>query len=353
MVENSIETDLAEQIQIAYANASPVLITGGGSKSFYGETITGFELDVSLNTGVIDYDPAELVITVRGGTKLSEVKSLLAEQGQILGFEPPEFGENATVAGAIASGLCGPRRAYAGNVRDFILGIKMIDGQGQVLSFGGRVIKNVAGFDLSRVMAGSLGSLGVILEASIKVIPAYEIEKTLRFQHEKANDHIQWINQLAGRPHPISASLWNQGTSWIRLSGSEQGIGEAQNRLGGEIVEDIWTSIREQTHHFFVDAPMLTRVSIKPATGHFDIESSPQMIEWGGAQRWMNENISVENLRRQLEPTGGTVCAFQNHPSDTAVFNPLPASILALQQRLKKSFDPAGILNPGKLYPEL
>jgi glycolate oxidase FAD binding subunit len=352
MVENSIETDLVEQIQIAYASAAPVQIMGSGSKSFYGETITGIELDVSLNSGVIDYDPAELVITVRGGTKLSEVKSLLAEQGQILGFEPPEFSENATVAGAIASGLCGPRRAYAGNVRDFILGIKMIDGKGQVLSFGGRVIKNVAGFDLSRVMAGSLGSLGVILEASIKVIPAYEVEKTLCFSHEKADDHIHWINQLAGKPYPISASLWSKGTSSIRLSGSEQGIGEAQNRLGGELVEDLWASIREQTHKFFRDAPMVTRISVKPATHHFDLEL-PQLIEWCGAQRWINESVNVENLRQQIEPSGGTICAYKHHGSETAVFNPLPPSVLALQKRLKKSFDPAGILNPGKLYPEL
>ena len=201
-----IERDLGEQVEAVAATGGAVEIVGSGSKRFYGEPLNALALPVSAHSGLIDYDPAELVITLRAGCRLRDVETLLAENRQMFGFEPPAFGDDATIGGMIASGLAGPRRAWAGAIRDFVLGVKLLDGRAATLSFGGRVIKNVAGFDLSRLMAGSLGTLGVILEASIRVVPQFEVERTLIFAHADAGEHLRWINELGAEPWPLSAS---------------------------------------------------------------------------------------------------------------------------------------------------
>ncbi|MCP4335073.1 MAG: glycolate oxidase subunit GlcE, partial [Gammaproteobacteria bacterium] len=348
IVDVDIEAELATQVTAVASAGGTVEIVGSGSKRFYGERIEALPLEVGAHSGVIDYDPAELVITLRAGCRLREVEALLAQNRQMFGFEPPHFGAGATIGGMVASGLAGPRRAFAGSIRDFVLGAKLLDGSGQVLQFGGRVIKNVAGFDVSRVLVGSLGTLGVILEVSIRVIPMFETETTLAFHHDSADEHIRWVNQLGSEPFPISASAWSGGFSHLRLSGSEQGVRHAIGRLGGDPVTPQWDAIREQNQEFFVQGQPLTRVSLPPASPDLSPQS-PQMIEWGGAQRWLCGDVDIESLRRQAEPLGGSVCAFRGHANGIPVFHPLPPAMLKLQRSIKSSFDPAGIFNVGKL----
>ncbi len=348
----NIEDELRTQVSVVASGGGEIEIIGGGSKRFYGEQIEALPIDVSGHSGIIDYDPAELVITLRAGCKLHEVEQVLAAQRQMFGFEPPEFGPDATIGGVVASGLAGPRRAYAGGVRDFVLGVKILDGRGEILQFGGRVIKNVAGFDVSRTIVGSLGTLGIILEVSIRVVPTPEVERTLVFEHDKADDHIDWINRLGGEPYPLSASCWHRGQSRIRLSGSEKGVNQAQQQLGGDRADDDWEALAELKLDFFDPALPLTRVALPPATADL-LGDLPQLIEWGGARRWICAELDIEELRGRLQTAGGSACAFRGHAAGVPVFQPLTRAMLKLQRNLKSSFDPAGIFNPGKIYPGL
>lgn len=334
------------QIQQASANATPLVICGGGSKSFYGNQSEGETLDVSTHSGIIDYDPAELVITLRGGCLLKEVEALLAEHRQMLGFEPPSFSDQATIGGTVATAMAGPRRAFSGGVRDFILGVKLLDGRGEVLNFGGRVIKNVAGFDVSRLMAGSMGTLGVILEVSLRVIPMYETEVTLGFDHDTAESHIHWINELGGNPIPLSASLWHQGRSLIRLSGSEQGVASAVDSLGGDRQDPVWQSLKEQQHDFFKGHSQLNRISLPP-TAALSIKQD-QLIEWGGAQRWIGE-CDIEHTRERLASRQGSLCLFRGKDRQE-VFQAVSDAAMILHRNLKSRFDPARIFNRNRLF---
>jgi glycolate oxidase FAD binding subunit len=347
-----IEAELATQVAAIAAAGGAAEIVGSGSKRFYGEPVSGVELEVAGHSGIIDYDPAELVITLRAGCRVSEVEALLAQNRQMFGFEPPHFGPDATIGGMVASGLAGPRRAFAGSIRDFVLGAKLLDGRGNVQQFGGRVIKNVAGFDLSRLLVGSLGTLGIILEVSIRVVPMFASEATLAFEHADADAHILWINQLGSEPHPISASAWHGGTSHLRLSGSEQGVNHAVGELGGERVDFDWSALRELESDFFAAAEPLTRVALPPASADL-AAAAEQLIEWGGARRWLSGEVDIEALRQEASAEGGSVTAFRGHAEGVAVFHPLAPAILKLQRNLKSSFDPAGIFNAGRIYPGL
>ncbi len=350
--QNDLETELGASVAQAVANGTALKIIGGDSKSFYGNPVEAQALEVGMHTGVIDYDPAELVITLRAGCKLNQVEALLAESNQMLGFEPLHLGDKATIGGVLASGLAGPRRAYAGGVREYILGVKMLSGRGEILNFGGRVIKNVAGFDVSRLMAGAQGTLGIILEASLRVIPRFETELSLEFEHSSAAAHIQWINQLGSKPLPLSASSWYQGRSTIRLSGSQQGIDSAAAKLGGTPETDIWEQLREQRHDYFTNNKKLFRLSL-PQTCEDLFPGESQLIEWGGAQRWLSGDPDLDQLRQKLARNEGTVCAYRGVDPGAQAFHPLNNSMLALHRSLKSSFDPAGIFNPGRLYREL
>lgn len=347
-----IEQDLQTQVEAVAANGVPVRIVGGNSKAFYGNAVEAMDIEVSGHSGVIDYDPAELVITLRAGCKLKDIEELLAEHNQMLGFEPPHFGEQATIGGMVASGLTGPRRAFSGAIRDFILGVKLLNGRSEIVSFGGRVIKNVAGFDVSRLMVGALGTLGILLELSIRVIPKFETEQTLLFEHAEAQSHIDWINQIRGLPYPISASVWYQGQTRIRLSGSQQGVASACQQLGGEssVDDKIWFELREQSHSFFESIKAIARVSVPSIEPDF-LTAEPQLIEWGGAQRWVDASqYQLDRLRSQTEFHRGTVCAYRGYDSDTEMFHLPTDAIMALHRNLKSSFDPADIFNPGRLY---
>jgi glycolate oxidase FAD binding subunit len=352
----NLEDDLQSQIELVSANGVPVRIIGGNTKAFYGHLVDAVDIDVSGHSGIVDYDPAELVITLRAGCKLKEVESLLAEKGQMLGFEPPHFGDEATIGGMVASGLTGPRRAFSGAIRDFILGVKLLNGRGEIVNFGGRVIKNVAGFDVSRLMVGALGTLGVLLEVSIRVIPKFEAEETLVFEHLDAQAHIDWINQQRRLPYPISASVWHQGQTKIRLSGSQQGIHSASHDLGGDKIDsdEIWSGLKEQTHSFFGQEKSIARVSVPSVEPDFLIAES-QLIEWGGAQRWIEApQTSLDQLRQQVsQHHRGTVCAFRGYDRHADIFHRPTDAIMTLHRNLKSSFDPTGMFNPGRLYAGL
>lgn len=343
---------LQDRLRAASAAGTPLCIEGGGSKRFLGASRAGDILSTSALAGIVDYEPKELVLTVRAGTPLAEVERVLADAGQMLPFEPPHFTAHATIGGTVATGLSGPRRAYAGAVRDFLLGARILDGQGQDLSFGGRVIKNVAGYDVTRLMAGAMGTLGVLVEMSFKVLPKPAAETTLCLEMEAAAA-IERMNLWAGSPLPLSATSWHDGKLHVRLSGAVAGVAAAVAKIGGERIENgpaFWRALREQSDDFFVSAASLVRVAV-PATTHANIRhaSGGQWIEWGGAQRWLRDVSDVSALRREVTDLGGHATCFRGAPAGIPVFHPLQSALVPLHRRMKQTFDPAGILNPGRL----
>lgn len=344
--------DLQERLRAASATGTALRILGGGTKSFLGGECAGEVVSTTTIAGIVDYEPRELVLTVRAGTPLDEVERVLADAGQMLAFEPPHFGAGATVGGTVATGLSGPRRPYAGAVRDFMLGARIVDGSGQDLSFGGRVIKNVAGYDVTRLMAGAMGTLGVLVELSFKVLPKPAAEVTLRLEMEAAAA-VERMNLWAGSPLPLSATCWHDGALHVRLSGAVAGVAAAVAKIGGERMAEggaFWQSLREQSHPFFARAGSLARIAL-PATTHANIRSASgdTLIEWGGAQRWLRDVADVVALRSEIAELGGHVTCFRGGPAGVTVFHPLPSALVPLHQRLKRTFDPAGILNPGRL----
>jgi len=341
------------RIEAAAAHGEAIRIRGGATKDFYGQHLEGAELDTREHTGIINYEPTELVVTVRAGTPLKELEQTLDAQGQMLGFEPPHFGEGATVGGCVAAGLSGPRRATAGAVRDFVLGTRIIDGRGQHLHFGGEVMKNVAGYDVSRLMAGSLGTLALITEVSFKVLPKPSAEATLVFDMESAAA-VEAFNEWAGQPLPVSASTWVDGRAWVRLSGAEAAVMAACKRLGGERADDaaaaaFWESVREQTHAFFAGDLPLWRLSIPSVTAPLGLMGE-RLTDWGGAQRWFRTSEHASHIREQVSALGGHATLFRGGDRRVGVFHPLDPVMARLQSRLRQSFDPAGIFNPRRLY---
>jgi glycolate oxidase FAD binding subunit len=343
---------LQERVRAAAASKTALAVTGGGTKAFYGNVPRGEAFDVRAVRGVVDYEPTELVVTVRGGTPLAELEQLLAASNQMLPFEPPHFGPAATVGGAIAAGLAGPRRAAAGGVRDFVLGARLLDGRGQVLSFGGRVMKNVAGYDVARTLAGSLGTLGVIVEVSLKVLPRPVAEQTLLFEMNEA-ESIRRVNEWGGQPLPVSATAWWGGQLYVRLSGAAAGVRAAHAKMGGTDVPEaalLWAELREQSHVFFQEGRgTLWRLAVPPTTGPLDFGAT--LIEWSGGQRWAWSGEPAERLRARVEAAGGHAMQFRGGDR-RSTFHPLPPALAAIHRRLKAEFDPAGIFNPGRLYAE-
>jgi glycolate oxidase FAD binding subunit len=351
-----IINQLADTIRTAAASKTPLCIRGGGSKDFYGGPLRGQTLAVNAYRGIIDYEPTELVITARAGTPLAEIEAALRERGQMLAFEPPHFGPGATLGGCVATGLSGPRRACAGAVRDFVLGVRMLDGNGNDLRFGGQVMKNVAGFDVSRLMTGSLGTLGVILEVSLKVLPLPVAETTLRFG-KTAAEAIASINEWAGQPLPVSATAWNGGDLGVRLSGANAAVEAAVKKLGGEHIDPdqatrFWQGIREHTEAFFKAQQPLWRLSVKSTTPPLNLPGA-QMIEWGGALRWLATDAEAQTVREAAKFGGGHATLFRGGDKAAGVFHPLPPGLLTIHRNLKRTFDPAGILNPGRLYDSM
>ena len=350
---------LQARIRKAAADRTPLRIRGGGTKDFYGGPPLGDMLDTQVYAGIVEYDPTELVLTARAGTSLAAIESAMRARGQMLAFEPPHFGEGATLGGAVASGLSGPRRPYAGSVRDLILGVRVLDGTGQDLSFGGRVMKNVAGFDVARLMAGALGTLGVVTEVSLKCLSLPKAEATLEFECS-VDEAIRKVNEWATQPLPLSATCYHHGRMRVRLSGAMPAVAAALSKLGGERVptaETYWASLRDHTHLFFAgtraaDVP-LWRLSVKSTAPHTDL-GGEQLVEWGGGLRWLaaSDRTDTQRVRLWAAANGGHATLFRSSDKSTGAFQPLSVTLQLLHQRLKAAFDPHGILNRGRLYPE-
>jgi glycolate oxidase FAD binding subunit len=344
---------ICQRVAEAAARKTKLRIRGGGTKDFYGRAPQGEPLEVSGYSGIVAYEPKELVLTVRAGTALAEVEEALARERQMLPFEPPHFdtARRATIGGIVASGLSGPRRPYAGSVRDFVLGTRIVNGKGEDLSFGGRVIKNVAGYDVSRLMVGALGTLGVLLQVSFKVLPRPPAEATLAFELD-ADAAIQQANRWAGQPLPLSATAWQDGVLRVRLSGAETAVQAAKARLGGSEVADageLWSQLREHRLPFFDPGRPLWRLSLPQAAPAFALPH-PQLIEWGGGLRWVSGELDGPQVRAAVAGLGGHATLFRGGDKSAGVFHPLRPAILKIHKRLKASFDPAGILNPGRMY---
>jgi glycolate oxidase FAD binding subunit len=345
----------AERIKSAAAAKRALRFRGGGTKDFYGNETRGDLLDTRGFSGVVAYEPTELVITARCGTSLIALQEILAKNDQMLAFEPPHFGAGATIGGCVAAGLSGPRRASAGSVRDFVLGLKIVDGRGQSLAFGGQVMKNVAGYDISRLLAGSLGTLGLILEVSLKVLPRPAAEMTLKLElpHGKA---LESLNRWAGQPLPLSASAWQDGDLALRLSGAAGAVRAAAEKIGGEPLEpaaaqSFWTGIREQTDPLFAGDAPLWRLSVASHAPQVALPGA-QLIEWGGALRWLKTHADAATVRAAAARSGGHATLFRARDKPAGAFAALPPVLAGLHRGLKAVFDPAGILNPGRLSAE-
>jgi glycolate oxidase FAD binding subunit len=323
-------------------------LRGGGTKDFYGNEPRGEILDTRGHAGIVAYEPSELVVTARCGTSLSLLEKTLSEKGQMLPFEPPHFGADATVGGAVAAGLSGPRRAAAGALRDFVLGATLVDGRGRVLSFGGKVMKNVAGYDVARLLAGSLGTLGLIAEVSLKVAPRPQAETTLRLEMGEG-EALAAMNRWAGQPLPVSATIWHAGELRVRLSGSEIALRSATAAIGGAPEAFAWEEIREQRHPFFREGAPLWRLAVPSSAPPLGLPGAT-LIEWNGGLRWVRGDASPREAARRV---GGHAVLFRKGDFSQEAFAPLDPVLARLHRELKAAFDPAGVLNPGRLYAGL
>ena len=348
-VDNSAA--LLQQVNQALHSATPLRIQGADSKAFLGRPMTGEVLDTRSHRGIVSYDPTELVITARCGTPLAELAAALDAAQQMLPCEPPSFGSHATVGGMVASGLSGPRRPWAGSVRDYVLGTRVITGHGKHLRFGGEVMKNVAGYDLSRLMAASYGALGVITEVSLKVLPKprQALSISLEIDPDRA---LQRLAQWGQEPLPISAACHDGQRLHLRLEGGEGSVAAAHDRLGGELLDAAyWADLNEQRLDYFAQGQPLWRLSLPNNTAPLALPGQ-QLIDWGGAQRWLKSDADAAFIRRVVEEVGGHATCYTPGQTDSP-FQPLPAALMRYHRNLKQQLDPKGIFNPGRLYAEL
>ena len=387
---------LIEQVCAARADGTVLDIRGGGTKTWYGEAPQGTPLDVTGLRGISSYEPTELVVTVRAGTPLAELEAALAERGQCLPFEPPRFGSagsiGGTVGGMVAAGLAGPARAAVGGVRDYVLGATLLNGRAEVLSFGGQVMKNVAGYDVARLLAGSLGTLGVICEVSLKVLPVPVARTTLRFDVSQV-EALRLLNTWGGQPLPLSASAWWQGVLVLRLAGAAAAVDAAVARLGGEVVDPamadaFWTGLRDQSDEFFIEASKrveagsaqagatpslvessaneppasaaahhappgasLWRLSVPSVAPPLALEGDT-LVDWGGAQRWLVCNAPAAQGRAAAAAAGGHATLFRAQDKSPGVFAPLSTPLARIQRDLQTAFDPDRVFHRGRLYPD-
>ncbi len=341
-----------ERIRQAAARRAALRLRGGGTKDFYGNAPRGEILDTRAYAGIVAYEPTELVVTARCGTPLAQLEKILEEHHQCLPFEPPHFGAAATVGGCVAAGLSGPRRASAGALRDFVLGLKLLDGRGEALGFGGQVMKNVAGYDVSRLVAGALGTLGVIAEVSLKLAPQPQSEGTLRLEMPQARA-LEAMNRWAGQPLPISATAWHDGELTLRLSGSAAGVRAAAAKIGGAAIDAaFWTGMREQSDAFFSGSEPLWRLALPSTAPPLNLPGR-ELVEWGGALRWLKSSADAGAIRDAARRLKGHATLFRAADKSAGCFAPLEPVLARVHRELKSAFDPAGIFNPGRLYPEL
>jgi len=351
MTDQDLSEELRQRVQAAAARGTRLCVRGGDTKRFYGREPSGEPLELADHRGILSYEPSELVITARGGTPLLEIEQALADKGQMLPFEPPHFGPGATIGGAVASGLAGPRRPWGGAPRDLLLGVKLLDGKGQIVKFGGQVMKNVAGYDLARLTAGAMGCLGVLLEVSMKVLPRSTQERSLSLGLG-LRPALDLMRRLAGEPLPVTGACHLDDRLMLRLAASDSLFEETRKRLGAEPVADaegFWQSLRDHALDFFQSADPLWRLSVPPATPAAPLPGE-SLIDWAGAQRWLVTDAPARQVREFAETAGGHAVLFRNGDRSGDVFHPLEPGLSALHQRLKQVFDPQGLFNPGRMY---
>ncbi len=347
-----ISARLVAQVMDARSDQTPLKIIGGNSKAgVLARQVTGTPLNIKEHQGIVSYDPTELVLSARAGTTLDEIEAVLEEQGQMLPFEPPHLGDNATIGGTLACNLSGPARPYAGSIRDMALGIRLINGQAQHLRFGGEVMKNVAGYDVTRLQAGALGNLGVITEVSLKLLPRNEHTMTLIYElpQDKA---IKKIAALTNSAQAVSGAAWSDGVLYMRLSGTSQGVNATRKLWGGEMLPSdsrFWDDLREQKVPFFSGDDPLWRFSIKP-TADVLLDTNNMLLDWGGGQRWLRGDFELADLEKIAIKASGHVTLFKGGDRQAEVRPALSHTHKKLHKRLKQAFDPDGILNPGSLY---
>ena len=352
MPDHDATVELTERVREASARGTPLRIAGGDTKRFLGRAVTGTELQTSGHAGIVSYDPAELVITARAGTPLREVEASLAAQNQRLPFEPPSFGASATVGGAVACGLAGPARIAFGPLRDYVLGVRVLTGDGRVLRFGGEVIKNVAGYDVARSMVGAFGTLGVLLDVSLKVLPCPPASRTLSLERN-AGEALAELGRISSTAVPLTASCWCGGSLALRFEGTGRTLDEVQRRVGGTQVDDcaaLWQSIREQSHAFFATGLPVWRLHVPPAASALPLRGEP-LIEWNGLQRWYA--LDSDAVFDAAAAAGGHATLFRHQGAADAVFTRPAEALMRVHASLKKVFDPAGILNAGRMYADV
>ncbi len=373
-LEPTVETPIAvqrwvDQIREAGAQRQPLRIVGGNTRAFYGEPRAGQALHTSEVSGIVDYQPSELVVSVRGGTPLSVLEAALHEHRQYLAFEPPRFGAAGTVGGMVASGLSGPGRMAGGSLRDAVLGVLLLNGRGQLQRFGGQVIKNVAGYDVSRLLAGSMGRLGVIVEVSLRVAPWPAASATRVFEMSQAQA-IEQTNRWLGQARPINASCWENGRLTLRLQGAEAAVALAVRELGGEALTDdaahaFWDNLRDHRHGVLAGPTHLPlwRLAVPPTHPPLALPGEP-LVEWQGGQRWWRSDLPAQTIRAAAVEAGGHATRFRaaqtfddeaarsgdeaaSHASETApVFTPLAEPMAGIEAALYSAFDPNGIFAP-------
>lgn len=353
MNNQDLSESLQAQISQAFEDRKPIKIRAGNSKAFYHRDIDATEVDVSQHRGILNYEPTELIITARAGTPLSEIEQALAANNQMLPFEPPHFGETATLGGAIATGLSGPRRPWTGSARDFVLGVRIINGKGEIIHFGGEVMKNVAGYDVSRLMTGAMGTLGVLLDISLKVLPKPPFEITFSRELDQ-KEALQRMLEYNRQSLPFSGMCHDGNKLYIRLSGTEQPVMAAKQQLGGVTVDDseaFWQSVRELQHPFFSKDAPLWRVSLPQAT-RLSALPGEQFLDWGGAQRWLYTDLDADSLRSKVAERNGHATLMRNGNKQDEIFHPLHGKLKQLQMNIKLSLDPNCILNPSVMYSD-
>lgn len=341
---------IQEAVRAAYTHQTALHLIGGNSKNFYGHQVMGQPLHLAEYQGILSYEPSELVITARAGTTLQELNAVLAEKNQYLAFEPPLLKTSATLGGTIASGFSGPARPYFGAARDFVLGIKCLNGKGELLNFGGQVMKNVAGYDVSRLMVGALGTLGVLLEISCKVLPLPRETCTLCLSVDSEAQALALFLKYTQQNFPITASCYDGQAVYIRLAGAN--LNSVRRQVADSIVEleTFWQQLRDQQLDFFQTSQPLWRLSV-PATIPPLGLAGETFIEWGGALRWLRSDLSAQVIREKVAAVGGHATLFKGGKAGDEIFQPLPKNLATLHQQLKLQFDPHNVLNRNKIYP--
>jgi glycolate oxidase FAD binding subunit len=344
-----LSEELLARVREALAAGTPLRLDGGGSKGWYGRSVVGATpLDLRGHRGILSYDPSELVVTVRAGTALAALEAALDAEGQMLACEPPHYAGGATVGGTIASGLSGPRRPWAGSVRDFVLGCRVITGHGRHLRFGGQVMKNVAGYDVSRLMAGSLGCLGIVTEVSLKVLPKPRATLSLRIAMGRAAA-MQRFAEWGRQPLPISAASHDGEAVLLRLEGGEGSVDAARRQLGGEEAQpSFWTGLRDHGLPFFADPRPLWRLSVPAHRCPLSLPGDA-LIDWGGAQVWLKTDAGADAVRAAAAAAGGHAQCFTPGAADSPL-HPLPEALKRYHRQLKAQLDPHGVFNPGRMY---